>query len=363
MMQHPRLTIRGVKARAVDAPLANPIRTAVGEVPSAPLVLLDIATQEGVTGRSYLFAYTPVTLRSLVRLISDLEPELVGKPVIPFDRMRQLEMRFRLVGWQGLIGMAVGAIDMALWDALGLAAKLPLVSLIGGDVRPLQAYDSYGIIDPKKDSGLLERSVQSGFTAIKIKIGAGTLDNDINIVSETRRIIGPKVKLMVDYNQSQTVPSAIERIRRLSEFDLAWVEESVLADDLHGHRRVRTAVTPVPVQTGENWWFPRGMANSIAANASDLAMVDIMKIGGVTGWLNAMGQAEAASLPLSSHTFNEPSAHVLAVTPTAHWLEFLDIAGALLTERLLPQTGPVTPRGPGLGMTWDEEAVARLLWT
>jgi mandelate racemase len=139
---------------------------------------------------------------------------------------------------------------------------------------------------------------------------------------------------MVDYNQSQTVPSAIERILRLSEFDLAWVEESVLADDLHVHRRVRTAVTPVAVQTGENWWFPRGMANSIAANASDLAMVDIMKTGGVTGWLNAMGQAEAASLPLSSHTFNEPSAHVLAVTPTAHWLEFLDIAGALLTERL-----------------------------
>ena len=122
-------------------------------------------------------------------------------------------------------------------------------------MRPLQAYDSYGIIDPKKDSGLLERSVQSGFTAIKIKIGAGTLDNDINIVSETRRIVGPKVKLMVDYNQSQTVPSAIERILRLSEFDLAWVEEPVLADDLHGHRRVRMAVTPVPVQTGRTGGF------------------------------------------------------------------------------------------------------------
>src|SRR5690242_17762673 len=93
-------------------------------------------------------------------------------------------------------------------------------------------------------------------------------------------------------------------------------------------------VAPVPVQTGENWWFPRGMANAVAAQASDLAMIDIMKIGGVTGWLNAMGQAEAASLPLSSHTFNKPSAHVLAITPTAHWLEYLDIAGAVLTERL-----------------------------
>ena len=121
-------------------------------------------------------------------------------------------------------------------------------------------------------------------------------------------------------------------------------------------------VAPVPVQTGENWWFPRGMANAIAAGASDLAMIDIMKIGGVTGWLNAMGQAEAASLPLSSHTFNEPSAHVLAVSPTAHWLEYLDIAGAVLTERLLPRNGKVAPRGPGLGITWDEQAVTHHSW-
>jgi mandelate racemase len=132
--------------------------------------------------------------------------------------------------------------------------------------------------------------VQSGFRAVKIKIGGGDLADDVKIVSETRRIIAPEVALMVDYNQSQTVTDAIERIRRLSEFDLVWVEEPVCADDLHGHRRVRAGVVPVPIQTGENWWFPRGMANSIAADASDLAMVDIMKIGGVTGWLNAMGK-------------------------------------------------------------------------
>jgi mandelate racemase len=361
-LQHPQLTIRGLRARAVNASLTHPIRTAVGEVPSAPLVLLDIFTEEGVTGRSYLFAYTPVTLRSLVGLLKDLEPELVGHPVAPVERMRQLEMRFRLVGWQGLIGMAVGAIDMALWDALGCAAELPVATLLGGEPRPLQAYDSYGIIDPTEDAQLLERSVQSGFRAIKIKIGGGSLAEDVRIVQATRRLIGPDVTLMVDYNQSLTVTDAIARVCKLAEYDLAWVEEPVPADDLHGHRRVRTAIAPVPVQTGENWWFPRGMANAIAAESSDLAMVDIMKIGGVTGWLSAMGQAQAASLPLSSHTFNEPSAHVLAVTPTAHWLEYLDIAGAVLTERLLPQAGTVTPTGPGLGLTWDEDAVRLHEW-
>ena len=113
------------------------------------------------------------------------------------------------------------------------------------------------------------------------------------------------------------------------------------------------------VQTGENWWFPRDMANAIAAGASDLAMLDVMKIGGVTGWLRAMGQAAAASLPVSSHIFVEASAHLLAVTPTAHWLEWLDLAGAILAEPCRPVDGKVTARGPGLGLAWDEAAVAR----
>ena len=98
----------------------------------------------------------------------------------------------------------------------------------------------------------------------------------------------------------------------------------------------------MPIQTGENWWFPHGMANAIAAGASDLAMADIMKIGGVTGWMSAMAQAEAAALPLSNHTFVKPSAHVMAVSPTASWFEYLDMAGAVLTERLLPVDGMVT---------------------
>ena len=111
--------------------------------------------------------------------------------------------------------------------------------------------------------------------------------------------------------------------------------------------------------TGRFPWFPHGMANAITAGASDLAMVDIMKIGGVTGWLSAMAQAEAAALPLSNHTFVEPRAHVMAVSPMASWFEYLDIAGAVLTERLLPVDGTVTARGPGLGLDWDEHAVAR----
>jgi mandelate racemase len=97
----------------------------------------------------------------------------------------------------------------------------------------------------------------------------------------------------------------------------------------------------------------------VRAGATDYAMQDLARIGGVSGWLRAAAQAEGASLPVSSHLFAEASAHVLAVTPTAHLLEYVDLAGAVLLERVAPAEGFVTPRGPGLGMAWDEAAVAR----
>ena len=125
-----------------------------------------------------------------------------------------------------------------------------------------------------------------------------------------------------------------------------------------GYARTR-AGSRVPIQTGENWWFGYDMARAIAAGASDLCMPDLMKIGGVTGWLRAMGQAEAASLPVSSHLFIEASAHVLPVTPLAHYLDYLDIAGAVLAAPPLFADGCVTARGPGLGIDGDEAAVER----
>jgi mandelate racemase len=352
------LTIRELRARAVVAPLERPIRTAVGEVPSAPLVLLDIVTEEGVTGRAYLFGYTPVTLRPMVELVKNLEPLLVGKGVVPVERQRDLEGAFRLLGKQGLLGMVISGLDMALWDALGRAQGVSVVCLLGGEEQPIAAYDSYGIVDPADDGPALEASLARGFQAIKIKIGQGDLDTDVRTLAAVREIIGGDVRLMVDYNQSLTVPEAVRRIDRLAEFDLQWVEEPVPAEDLTGHAEVRAA-SPAPIQTGENWWFPQDMARAIAAEASDLAMPDIMKIGGVTGWLRAAGQAEAASLPVSSHLFIEASAHVMAVTPTCHWLEYLDVAGAVLAEPLAVEAGRVSARGPGLGMDWDEEAVRR----
>jgi mandelate racemase len=352
------LTIQEIVARPVIAPFERPLRTAIGEIPAAPLVLIDICTREAVTGRSYLFGYTKTVLAALTKLVEDIGAELVGRRVEPVARMNEFDRRFRLLGWQGLVGMAVSGIDMALWDALAQNLGKPLAVLLGGSMTPLPAYDSFGMIDPKKDAGSIRKSLAKGFRAIKIKIGGGTLEHDFTVVSAVRDIIGPGVALMVDYNQSLDPVEARRRIKRLAPFDLAWVEEPVAAEDLEGHAKVR-AVGAIPIQTGENWWFPSDMQKAIAAKASDLAMLDVMKIGGVTGWLRAMGLAQAASLPVSSHLFVEASAHLLAVTPTAHWLEFLDIAAAILSEPNRIVDGRIAPRGLGLGIEWDEREVER----
>jgi mandelate racemase len=352
------LTIRNVTARAVDAPISRPVKNAFGVISSAPLVLIDVTTDQGLTGRSYIFAYTKLTLKPLVRLIEDVGGELVGKPIAPFDLMAQMDARFRLLGWQGLVGMAVSGLDMAFWDALGQAAGKPLAALLGGSPRPIRAYDSYGAVDPLADEKDLRRSLEQGFRGIKIKGGDGDLDNDERVVKAVRKLIGPDIALMLDFNQSLDPTEARRRIARLAPHDLHWIEEPVPAENLLGHAEVR-ATSPISIQSGENWWFPRGFAEAIAAGASDFIMPDLMKVGGVTGWLRVAGQAEAASIPMSSHLFAEASSHMLAVTPTAHWLEVLDLARSILAEPLRIVDGTITARGHGLGLVWDEAAVAK----
>jgi mandelate racemase len=353
-------TIRGVKARAVVVPLKRPVKTALGAFSTGPLVLIDVETDQSVTGRAYIFAYTPLTQKPLVHLIEEIGRELNGQPIVPFELMAAMDAKFRLLGWQGLVGMAVSGLDMAYWDALGQVANKTVTELLGGSLKPIRAYDSYGVVDPVKDEKDLLRSLDQGFLGIKIKGGDGDAANDERMVSGVRTLLGPDIALMIDFNQSLDPAEATRRIERLAPYDLHWIEEPVPQENLLGHAKVR-ATSPTPIQAGENWWFPRGFAEAIAAGASDFIMPDLMKCGGITGWMRIAGQAEAASIPQSSHLFAEASAHVLPVTPTAHWLEFLDFAGSILAKPAEIVDGTLTPRGPGLGMEWDETAVKQYL--
>ena len=359
-MRKPVPAIRSVKARGIVVPLARPVKTAFGVIDVGPLVLIDVETDQGVTGHSYILAYTRLTLKPLVHLVEEIGPELVGRPVAPYNLMAAMDAKFRLLGWQGLVGMAVSGLDMAYWDALGQIADRPVAELLGGSAKPIKAYDSYGVVDPTADEKALRRSLEQGFRGIKIKGGDGDAANDERVVKGVRTLLGPDVALMIDFNQSLDPAEAARRIARLEPYDLHWIEEPVPQENLSGHAKVRET-SPTPIQAGENWWFPRGFAEAIEAGASDFIMPDLMKCGGVTGWLQVAAQAEAANIPMSSHLFAEASAHMLAVTPTAHWLEFLDFASVILAHPAEIIDGTVTARGPGLGLEWNEAAVAKYL--
>lgn len=354
------LTIESVAARAVNLPLDRPVETASGVMATTPLVLIDIRTREGVIGRSYVRCYTPLALDPLARLVGNVGEVLAGYTGAPMLVSRQLQRLFRLAGPQGLTGMTMAGIDMALWDARAAAAGLPLVTLLGAEPGPVAAYASLRVMDARAAATEAEEMLALGFTAFKVKVGGRPLGEDLDVIRTLRKVVGQDARLLVDYNQSLTVSEAIERARTLDREGLYWIEEPTRADDFAGHARIAAAAA-TPIQLGENWWGPEDMAKSIAAQASDHVMLDVMKIGGVTGWLRAMPLAVAASLPVSSHAFPEFSSHLLAVTPGAIYLEYLDHARPVLTEPVHVQDGQILISGrPGSGIEWDETVIRRL---
>lgn len=363
MASFAKLTIRGLRARGVDVPMARPLVTGGGTVKTAPLVLIDLLTEEGVTGSSYVFCYTPLALKPVLELVLGLEAVIKGDSVAPLALEQKLQKRFRLLGPQGLTGAAMAGIDMAAWDALARACEIPLVRLLGGEPRPIPAYNScgLGIIGRDRAASEAQELAAPGFKAIKLRLGYPDLKEDIEVVRAVRQAVGDEMLVMTDYNQSLSVPEATRRAAALDDEGIYWIEEPTSADDYPGHARIsREARTPV--QMGENWWGAHDMAKCLAVDGSDFVMPDVMKIGGVSGWLRAAALAESKGLPMSCHLFPEISAHLLAITPTCHWLEYVDWASPILKTPVRIENGQALISGaPGIGLEWDEEAIRRFL--
>jgi mandelate racemase len=358
MQNRGNLTIQEVLATPVSVPLAHPVRTASGTVTHAPMVLIDLRTSQGVVGVAYLFCYTPAVLQPLAKLVEAIGATLNG-PVAPIAIEAQLDARFRLLGNTGLVTMALAGIDMAAWDALARAAEMPLSRFLGGGNQPVPAYFSQGMDGLERGVELAGEAARRSFKAMKIKIGYPTLEEDIAVVRAVQEALEGRVQLFVDYNQSLSVPEAMRRCRALDDLGISWIEEPTRQDDYAGHAAIAAQVR-TPIQLGENWFGVHEMARSVAAKASDLAMIDIMKIGGVTGWLRAASVAHTARLPVSSHIFQEFSVHLLSGAPTTHWLEYLDLAAPVLKEPLeLKDGNALVPERPGSGIAWNDEAVAR----
>jgi len=357
------IKITALRARPVDVPMARPLHTSGGIVGSAPLVLIDLETEAGLTGHSYVFCYAPWVLASVTAAVDNLGAMITGDVIDPAAIEDKLQRSLRLLGAQGIAMMALAGLDMAVWDAAAKAAGLPLARALGGDIRPIPAYNSngLGIIGADKVGAEAQELAAPGFAAIKVRLGYPDAAGDVEVVAAVRDAVGGDIELMSDYNQSLSVAEAETRASALNESGLAWIEEPTMFNDYTGHAQIRAA-SQTPIQIGENCWGLPDMQHAVDAGACDYFMADVMKIGGVTGWRRAAALAESAGLPLSSHLFPEISAHLLTTAPTAHWLEYVDWASPILETPLRLENGQaIAADTPGTGISWNKEAVARYL--
>jgi len=359
-----RLALRAIRARGVNVPLKLPLGTSAGTLRSAALLLVDVETEEGVTGRSYLFCYLAAAAPAIAAMLGEIERTAKGDAIAPADLWAKLARRFKLIGVQGIVRMAMAGFDCACWDVLAIAAGVPLVTLLGGAPRRIRAYNSngLGLMEPEAAADEAEKLLEGGFHAVKLRLGYPTLAADLAAVRAVRKRLPVSVELMVDYNQALSPAEAFERGRALEHEGIAWIEEPIRHDDFRNCAELASTLA-TPIQIGENFSLPEQMLEAIAADACDFVMPDLERIGGVTGWLRAATLAAGIKkLPMSSHLFPETSAHLLAVTPTCHYLEYVDWADAILEERLRIAGGEaVIPDRPGNGMRWNEEAVKRYL--
>ena len=273
---------------------------------------------------------------------------------------RLVGARFKLLGVHGLASAVLSGVDVACWDALAIAAGLPLARMLGATMRPTAAYNSngLGLLEPRAAADEAQELVAEGFRAIKMRLGRPSGRGDLAAVRAVREAIPSDVALMADYNQALSLNAARERCRQLDDEGLAWIEEPVRHDDYAAAAEL-AALLRTPVQIGENFAGPRAMAAALRHNASDLVMPDLERIGGVSGWLGAAALADAAGTEMSSHLYHEVSAHLLAATPTAHWIEYVDWADPILQDPLTVTDGCIAPPGrPGAGLAWDTDAVA-----
>jgi mandelate racemase len=205
-----------------------------------------------------------------------------------------------------------------------------------------------------------ETLLAKGMSAIKLRLGYPTMEEDLAALRTVRGRIPREVLVMVDYNQALTTAEAIRRGRALQSVGIAWLEEPIRHDDYRGNAEIARSLD-VPLQIGENFNGPEAMTEAFAADACDYVMPDLGRIGGVTGWMEAAGIAGARGVEMSSHLMPEVSAHLLAATPTAHWLEYVDWADAILEEPLQVIDGAASPGNrPGSGLAWDEAKLKRL---
>lgn len=350
---------------AVNLPIDPPIGTgAQGSIRSAGCVLTFLDTDEGLTGEGLAFTLNNRRLSVIHEMIRQLNDLVVGlDPLMGGSLNVRAWQDLNFLGYEGVSIVGVAAIDMALWDLRGKAAGLNVGHLIGACRPSVPTYASgglwqhYTIDELQREAAAL---VETGFRAIKTRIGPGDPREAVTRVQAVRDAVGPEVAVMVDAYQQLTVKEAIRVGRMLEPLNLTWFEEPVICHDHDGEAEIRRALD-TPIASGESLYTHRGILGLLQAGAVDVAMPDLQRMGGPTELLKAGHLCEAFHTPCSPHLFTEMSLSLAAALPSCYYLEYMPWFEAIYRERIeLDSDGnSVVPDRPGWGFSFDPEQVRR----
>lgn len=325
--------------------------------------IVRIRTSDGAEGVGY--AYTIGTGGHAVMdlLARHLVPRLIGRdPAMVEQIWRDLFFSTHATAVGPLTGLALCAIDTALWDRRCRVSGQPLFKEAGGAQASVPLYTTEGgwlhIDTPALIDDAL-RAKEAGFGGCKVKVGRRPQE-DVARLAAVREAVGPDFEIMVDANQAFQVDEAIRRARLYEAADVAWFEEPLPAEDLGGHIRLSNATT-LPIAVGESIYSPSHFREYLQRDACSVVQVDVARIGGITPWLKTAHLAEAFNVPVCPHFLMELHVSLTAAVPNGRWVEYIPQLDSLTTAGMRIENGRAVPSDePGLGIAWDWEAIERL---
>jgi L-alanine-DL-glutamate epimerase-like enolase superfamily enzyme len=354
------MVVQGFRTHHLSIPLPRRYVSGIHDYETTENVLLELDVGDA-TGIGYAFAFLPRQAEAIRAMVVDLAETLVGRSV---DDVRavwgELWRRINFVGQSGVSTMALATVDMALWDLLAQRAGMPLYRMLGAVTDSLPVYASGGWHTYSPDELVEEAQAlaEQGFADYKIKIGHADPRVDIERVEYLLDEMGNDLRLMVDANQAWTVEQATSTGRVLGELGVVWLEEPVAVQNVEGSARV-AAELDVPLAAGETVFTRHGFRQMIEQRAADVLMPNVARCGGPSQFIQVATLADSYRLPISSHTYTEVSAHLMAACPNAGMVEY--IPGwwdGLFEQPPRIRNGRIElPDRPGLGFAFSERAL------
>lgn len=352
------MKIIDIRTHLLSIPFEDPPKTGFLTLENIDLLVVEVETTSGIIGTGHLHPLAG-GMRTLDMCIHEmLVPLLMGQDVNEVEDLWQKMWQATYIqGRMGITVMAMSALDMALWDAVGRLEDKPLWQLWGGSPDPLPIYGS-GCYRGLGHDGMIEKAekfVAQGFTAIKMQVAhCFTHDEDIANVRDMRETLGDEVEIMVDVNQGWTVDEAIAVGKQLDKYNISWLEEPVIADDFDGYHRIADAIQ-TPLAGGENHFTHHDLKPFFASGKVPILQPDIMR-GGYTELRVIANKADAAGLKFAPHLFPELNTHLMASIPNGNWLEYMGWCDHLWVEPVLPKNGMMSPpKRAGHGMDFKPE--------